>query len=284
MGKPEEHKVALLFTDITERKEAQEALKEARNALARQNQMLDQTVQERTAQLQETIMELEAFSYSISHDMRSPLRAMQGYAETLLHEYRDKLDTTGIHYLERIHKASSRLDLLVREVLAYSRVAKGKIELKPLNLEHVITDITQNYPDLHPSKIHVVVSPLPLVIGHEGLLTQIVSNLLGNAVKFSTPGKFPEMRISSETKGDEVKIWFADNGIGIAPQHHEQIFQIFGRVYPEKKYEGAGIGLAIVRKAAERMGGSAGVVSELGKGSRFWITLNRAQEFESEPA
>lgn len=114
------------------------------------------------------------------------------------------------------------------------------------------------------------------MLGHEGLLTQLVSNLLGNAVKFHSPDVSPEVRISAETSGEEVKVWFEDNGIGIAPQHHEQIFQIFGRVHPEKKYEGAGIGLAIVRKAAERMGGSAGVISEIGKGSRFWITLKKA--------
>ncbi|EEF62614.1 PAS domain S-box protein [Pedosphaera parvula] len=276
IGEPEQRKVAILFTDISERKKAEIALKEAQMALARQNEFLDQTVQQRTAKLQETIMELEAFSYSISHDMRSPLRAMQGYAEALLQDYQSNLDDQAKHYLERIHRSAARLDLLVRDVLAYSKVAKGDMQMKTINLEHLIGDIVQNYPNLHSSRIQVTASPFPPVIGHEGLLTQIVSNLLGNAVKFSYPGQLPEVAISAETMGPDVRIWFADKGIGIAPEHHEQIFHIFGRVYPDKKYEGTGIGLAIVRKAAERMGGSAGVVSELGKGSQFWITLKRS--------
>jgi PAS domain S-box-containing protein len=262
--------------DITEQRRAAEALNDARQALAQQNQVLENTVQQRTASLRDTIMELEAFSYSISHDMRAPLRAMQGYSDALLNDYHAKLEPEAAHYLQRISRAASRLDLLIRDVLAYSRIVKGDVDLKAINLETLIADIIQNYPNLHPSKIRVVVSTLPTVMAHEALLTQVISNLLGNAVKFSNPQIQPEVRISAETNGSEVRICFEDNGIGIDSQHHQQIFQIFGRVYPEKKYEGTGIGLAVVKKAAERMGGTAGVQSALGKGSRFWITLKRA--------
>ncbi len=263
--------------DITERKRAAQALIEARLALAAQNQVLEDTVQQRTARLKETILELEAFSYTISHDMRAPLRAMQGYADALLEDYKDKLDPEAAHHLQRIHRAAFRLDLLIRDVLAYSRIAKGEIEFKAVDVGAVISEIVQNYPNLGPGKIRVEVSPLIPVMAHEALLTQIVSNLLGNAVKFSNPNVFPEVRISAERIGSDVRLWFADNGIGIDPQHHQRIFQIFGRIYPEKRYEGTGIGLAIVKKSAERMGGSAGVESELNKGSRFWVMLKSAE-------
>ena len=264
-------------TDITDVRSAQEALKEAQNALAEQNQILDRTVQERTARLQETITELEAFSYSISHDMRSPLRAMQGYADALLQDYKGKLDAQGEQYLQRILRGANRLDLLIRDVLAYSKVAREQIQLQVIDLEALIRDIVQNYPNLHSSHLEVKILPLPKVWGHEGLLTQVVSNLLGNAVKFCRPGTPPRATISADTHEGKIRVWFEDNGLGIAPEHHKQIFEIFGRVYPESKFEGTGIGLAIVKKAVERMGGGVGLVSELGSGSRFWLTLKGVQ-------
>jgi signal transduction histidine kinase len=116
--------------------------------------------------------------------------------------------------------------------------------------------------------------PLHRVLGHEAYLTQCITNLLGNAVKFVPPRVVPEIRIRSERLDGKVRLWFEDNGIGIDPSHHERIFQIFGQVYPEKKYGGTGIGLAIVRKAVQRMNGEAGVESGMDKGSRFWLVLN----------
>jgi PAS domain S-box-containing protein len=244
--------------DVTEQKRASE--------------VLEGMVQERTAKLKETIAELEAFSYSISHDMRSPLRAMQGYADALLEKYQRQLDETGARYLERIQRGALRLDLLIQDVLAYSKVAKGEVALKEVDLDVIIRDVIQNYPhiDAHGCQ------PLPKVVGHEAYLTQIISNLLGNAVKFVSPGTQPEVRVWTEIEGPTVRVWIEDNGIGIDPSHHGDIFQIFGRVYSDKKYEGTGIGLAIVKKAAERLGGSVGVMSELTKGSRFWLTLRRS--------
>jgi PAS domain S-box-containing protein len=269
--------VSKILRDITDRKRAEEALREAQEELRRHAEHLEEQVAERTARLRETIQELESFSYSVSHDMRSPLRAMQGYAEALLEEYEGKLDPTGQDYLKRIGRAASRMDLLIQDVLAYSRVAKGEIQLRKVNVEGVIRDVIQNYPALQPDRATIkTVSPIPEVMGHEAYLTQIVSNLLTNAVKFVEPGKRPEVEIRGNAEGDLVRITFTDNGIGIAPEHHNQIFQIFGRVYSDKKFEGTGIGLAIAKKAAERMGGSVGVDSQLGRGSHFFVLLKRA--------
>jgi PAS domain S-box-containing protein len=264
-------------TDVDEVKRAQDALKAAQDELRKHADRLEEQVEQRTAQLKETIQELEAFSYSVSHDMRSPLRAMQGYSDALLAEYSDKVGETGAEYLRRIRRSASRMDLLIQDVLAYSRVAKGEINLKVVSVENVICDVIQNYPSLQPDQADVLVnSPIPEIIGHEAYLTQIVSNLLTNAVKFVGPGIKPVVTIRNRVEGDMVRIEFTDNGIGIAPKHQKQIFQIFGRVYPEKKYEGTGIGLAIAKKAAERMGGCVGVESEAGSGSTFFVVLKRA--------
>ena len=263
--------------EIDRRKKIEEQLRTAQDALQSHAENLETLVTERTAKLRETIGELEAFSYSVSHDMRSPLRAMNGYSDALLDEYGAKLDEVGRDYLHRIKRAASRMDLLIQDVLAYSRVAQGEIPLQPVDLNTVIHDVIQHYPSLQPDRASINVAKLPRVIGHEAYLTQAVSNILTNGVKFVAPGTFPKILISSETQGDDVRLSFEDNGIGIAPEHRSRIFQIFGRVYSEKQYEGTGIGLAIAKKAAERMGGTIGVESELGRGSCFFLVLKAAK-------
>jgi signal transduction histidine kinase len=247
--------------DITERKAFQAEL--------------ERQVAERTARLKESIGELEAFSYSISHDMRAPLRAMEGYAEALMSDYADRLDAEGRHWLDRISRSARRLDSLIKDVLAYSRMAKGEVDLAPVDLERLVDDILAANPEFQPPRARIIVEkPLHQVIGHEASLTQCVTNLLGNAVKFVAGGIVPEIHIRTERLDGKVRIWFEDNGIGIDAAHHRRIFEIFGQVHPEEKFQGTGIGLAIVRKAAQRMSGDVGVESQLGQGSRFWLILN----------
>jgi PAS domain S-box-containing protein len=263
--------------EIDRRKITEEQLRDAQATLCSHAENLETLVAERTAKLRDTIGELEAFSYSVSHDMRSPLRAMNGYSDALLEEYGAKLDDTGRDYLQRIKRAASRMDLLIQDVLAYSRVAQGDVPLKPVDLNTVIHDVIQHYPSLQSDRAHITIQPnLPLVIGHEAYLTQAVSNILTNGVKFVPPGTFPFITITAQTEDGHVRVFFKDNGIGIAAEHRSRIFQIFGRVYSEKQYEGTGIGLAIAKKAAERMGGSIGVESELGRGSCFYLILKAA--------
>ena len=236
---------------------------------------LERQVQERTVRLAETVGELEAFSYSISHDMRAPLRAMEGYAKALVMDYQDRLDPQGRHWLDRINRSAHRLDSLIKDVLAYSKVAKEEIELSPVDLTGLIEDIITTNPEFQPVQARIVVEkPLHRVLGHEAYLTQCVTNLLSNAIKFGRDGVAPVILIRSERLDGKVRLWFEDNGIGIDPAHHERIFQIFGQVYPEETYGGTGIGLAIVRKAVQRMNGEVGVESQLNKGSRFWLVLS----------
>ena len=231
---------------------------------------------QRTASLQATVTDLEAFSYSISHDVRTPLRAMQGYAEALLEDENAALSEEGKEYLSRIRRASLRLDRLVQDVLTYSKVSKNEATLQQVNVAVLMEEVLHNYPELTEKATITIETPLPVVMAHESYLTQCISNILGNAIKFVAPGVQPEIKIGAESQGENVRIYFSDNGIGIAPEHQERIFKLFGRIHPDNAFPGTGIGLTIVKKAIERMGGSVDLESEPGRGTCFWLTLRKA--------
>jgi PAS domain S-box-containing protein len=276
-GKGEVVGFTKVMRDLTEAKQMEEELRDSREKLRSHADELELRVRDRTAKLQETISELEAFSYSVSHDLRAPLRAMQGYSQFLAEDYADKLDETGKDYVRRISTAATRLDKLIQDILTYSRVARAEIESKPVDLGKLITEVIQSYVSFQRAHIQIR-RPLLTVMGHEGSLTQSISNLLGNAIKFVPQNRKPEVNIWTEMRGNNVRLCFQDNGIGIGPEYQRRIFDMFEQAHFTQNYEGTGIGLAIVKKAAERMGGEVGVESELGKGSTFWMELPRAEE------
>lgn len=258
--------------DVTEQHETQERLHQS-------HELLEQRVNERTAELRATLQEIEAFSYSISHDLRAPLRAMLGFAEVALRWGGDQLQPEVKDCLRRIMDAGVRADRLVQDVLAYSRVSRDKFHLTRVDLDQFVRDTIAQYPDFQPPKSDVrVQSPLSPVVAHEALLGQCLTNLLSNAVKFVAPGTAPQVKVWTESKQDShcTRLWIQDNGIGIAAQNVGRIFNIFERVNSNSQYSGTGIGLAIVRKAVERMGGVVGVESQPGQGSKFWIQLKAA--------
>ncbi len=247
-------------TDITGYKQLQEHLEEE--------------VKQRTARLQESNAELEAFSYSLSHDMRGPLRAILSFTQFVIQDCEAELSSTAREYLEKASGAAQRLDQLIQDVLALSRVSREQVVLKSVDLDRLVRDIIRERPELQePSAEMRIQGTLLPVRGHEALLTQIVSNLLGNAVKFVARGTKPQVRVWSEPRAGKVRLWVEDNGIGIEERAQERVFELFGRNQRAKDYEGTGIGLAIVRKAAERLGGRAGVESRLGSGSRVWVDM-----------
>jgi PAS domain S-box-containing protein len=237
-------------------------------------QVLEHTVAERTVQLQELVGELEAFSYGISHDLRAPLRAMRGYARSLIDDYAKHLDADAVERLNRIERASTRLDLLVRDVLAYSTISRRKIDLKPVALKPLIEDVLHQDPEFQKNRRFISIDGVShTVLGHEAYLMQCFSNLIGNALKFVARGEPPNVRITSERIDDRIRVTVSDNGIGIQPEHHDRIFKMFGRVYSEKDYAGTGIGLVIARKAVLRMGGEIGFISPAGQGTEFKFSL-----------
>jgi signal transduction histidine kinase len=306
-GQTDGHQVARAIRYAIERSRVEEALQETQAALREANEELERRVAARTAQLAEMVSNLEDFSHSVTHDLRAPLRAMRAFAQFLCEECAACTSTAAHDYAQRIITAAARMDKLIVDVLHYSRAARGELSLAPVNVSRLLRGIIESYPAFHSPQVEIrIEEPLPQVLGNEALLTQCFSNLLDNAVKFVTPGVAPRIRVRAEARGVQspkskvqgpsvdnasgnadqpsrldfghrtsafpfVRLWFEDNGIGIPAEAHERIFQLFQRL--DQSYEGTGVGLAIVRKGAEKMGGRAGVESAPGQGSRFWLDL-----------
>jgi len=167
------------------------------------------------------------------------------------------------------------MDELILGLLDYSRVSREDIPKERVALNQAVQEaIRRRRDDLQMRKADIVVEePLPDVLGHRDALVQVLSHLISNAAKFVAPGVDPHIRIRAERRDTIIRLWIEDNGIGIDPQYHDRVFGVFERLHKQKAYAGTGIGLAIVRKSMERMGGRVGVESEVGKGSRFWIEL-----------
>ena len=290
VGAPEERKVAVLFTNITERKRTEEALRAAQEALARTNAELEHKVQERTAKLQETVSELEHFSYTITHDMRAPLRAMQGFTHLMLKgDCRECARALSRDYLGRIQVSATRMDALITDALQYSQTLRGEFPVEPMDVAALLRGMLDTYPNLLQAEIRLE-GDFPPVLGNEAALTQCFSNLLSNAVKFVAPGTTPRVRVRAElvTREEEsinhqpsainqyVRLWFEDNGIGIPKEYQERIWEMFQVL--KKSPDGTGVGLALVRKIVGRLGGRTGVESEPGQGSRFWVELKAARQ------
>jgi signal transduction histidine kinase len=275
---------------------------------------LETKIAERTAHLYEIIAQLESFSYTIAHDLRAPIRSLKVFTEILLKDYAASMPETGQTLLRRLLRASNRLDALTRDLLQFSRIVRQDVKLEPVDIAELVHEIVAVTPPLQEGAL-IMVPSLGVVRAQRTLLQQCVSNLLDNALKFVAPEIAPRIIVSAELRGPEattdhpardatfnaflpspaldiptvpaslqassedsprIRIWIEDNGIGIAPAMHEKIFGIFERAGGVDHVEGTGIGLAIVARAMHQMGGTCGVESELGHGSRFWLELPAA--------
>jgi signal transduction histidine kinase len=271
--------IATLHSASQQLEEKSSRLEASEKNLAAHAADLERIVAERTARLEETITELESYSYTIVHDLRSPLRAMQGFSHVLVVDYADKLDVRGADYLRRIERAAQRLDVLIQGVLSYSDIGQAKMELQPVDLEVVVDQVINHYPTIHDARAGIeIVPPLGRVIAHEAFLAQALSNLLENAIKFVQAGTPPQITIRAETRGPNIRLHVVDRGIGIPATGLANIFKPFHRGHEAAGYVGTGMGLAVVKRAIERQGGTVGVFSEPNNGSDFWLELPRALE------
>ncbi|HYG34319.1 MAG TPA: ATP-binding protein, partial [Clostridia bacterium] len=252
--------------------------------LKRHAENLESMVRDRTVKLREMVSEMEHMSYSIVHDMRAPLRAIQGFITMIEKEEGGRLSVKSQDLFDRIITSTNRMDLLITDALNYNKAVRSELHLKSVDAGKLLRDMVRSYPEFQPSRAEVrVEGEFPLVQANEAGLTQCFSNLLSNAVKFVRPGCKARVRAWAERRGGTVRMWIEDEGTGIPKEGQEKIFQMFQRMHGTE-YEGTGIGLALVRKVMERMGGRAGVESEEGRGSRFWLELKAAESAEERPS
>ncbi len=263
---PEEGLLYIFARDITARRLAEEKILS-----------LNEQLEKRVLQLTETNQEMETVTYSIAHDLRAPLRSMLGFARAILEDYGAKLDAPGQEFANRIVHSAKRMDDLIQDLLSYSRLSREEIELGAVNLEAALDEVLrQCEPQVREKEAEIRVQPpLSDVWAHKGLLVQLLVNLVSNSLKFVAPGVKPSVRIWTEEGDACVRLSIQDNGIGIATAHQQRIFHVFERLHSAEQYPGTGIGLAIVSKAAERMGGRVGVESQPQQGSRFWVELHK---------
>jgi signal transduction histidine kinase len=243
--------------------------------MTERKRLLDQLSQH-AKELEQTNADLEAFSYTVAHDLRAPLRAIDGFTTAALEDYRDQLPGPVRDYLQRVVSSSERMDRLISDLLQYSRLARADLKVSHVDVREAVDEALEHFDDEARSKVAVNVAPGLLAIAHQPTLIQVVINLLSNALKFYPPGTTPHADVHAFREGQNIIIQIRDEGIGIERVHQEQIFRAFERLHGVDKYPGTGIGLAIVDRGVSKMGGKVRVKSAPGEGSTFSIEVRAA--------
>lgn len=234
----------------------------------------EELVQQRTAELQTANEELKAFTYTVSHDLRAPVRAVQGFTNAIREDGQD-LDPRIRAHVNNIAAAADCMDTLIADLLSYSQISFKDIHIERVDTGNLFNEVVREMAaEIAKADGQVIlIGGLPGVMANHAILTQITLNLLSNAIKFTKVGVRPLIRIWADKDEAYARLFIKDNGIGIAPADHKRIFDVFIRLHGMDRYPGTGIGLASVRKGMERMGGTYGVESVPGQGSTFWLEL-----------
>jgi signal transduction histidine kinase len=266
-----EHFVAV-FDVITARKEVEERIRQF-------NLELEERVHQRTAQLEAANKELEAFSYSVSHDLRAPLRAVDGFAGILAEDYAGRLDEEGQRVVGVIRHEATRMGQLIDDLLAFSRVGRGPMRSEEIDLASLARTVFEECAaGAVGRRIQLKLNPLLPARGDPSLIRQVLANLLSNAIKYTGPRTEAEIELGSRVEGNENIYWIKDNGVGFDPRYVGKLFGIFQRLHTEDQFKGTGVGLALIQRIVVRHGGRVWAEGKLNEGAVFSFTLRNGKE------
>ncbi|MCP5463518.1 MAG: PAS domain S-box protein [Deltaproteobacteria bacterium] len=227
-------------------------------------------------ELKQSNQELEQFAYVASHDLQGPLRRIVSYSDILKEEMGPKLDEDNLSYLDRVVGSASKMQVLIADLLQFSRAGKTDLEWESVSIKELIDGVLNDLEaEITEKRATIEVGPMPSLVGAKTLLHQLFLNLIGNAIKFCPAGKVPHVAIESRDNGKVFEFWVKDNGIGIESKFSDRVFQVFQRLNLQSEFPGTGIGLAICKKVVERHGGKISFESEPGKGTTFYFKLSR---------
>ncbi len=293
-----------VVVDITERKQVAEELEKHRNHLeemigirtaeldkriseteqlnsAMVNLMEDlrvsnDSLETRTQQLSEANKELDAFSYSVSHDLRAPLRAVAGFSQMLVEDYGDKLDEEGQHQLDVIQNSAQQMGQLIDDLLAFSRLGRRELRMSDINVRAIAEEVIKQFQIFEPERtMRLKVDALPPALGDQSMIREVLMNLLSNALKYSAIRETAVIEISGKTDGNESIYSVRDNGVGFDMKYAGKLFQVFQRLHSTEEFEGTGIGLALVQRIIHRHGGRVWAEGQVNQGATFYFSLPR---------
>jgi PAS domain S-box-containing protein len=256
-----------IILDVTEKKRAEEQIREL-------NASLELRVIERTRELQEAIGDLEAFSYSVAHDLRAPLRAIEGFSAALLDDHAASLDEEGLDFLQTICRNTQRMNQLIDDLLEFSRLGRKEMSFVPVQMNGLVAEVIEDLMPLHVGRsFDFAIADLPVLAVDRSMFRQVLTNLISNAMKFTGRVALPRIEIGTERTDTEVVCWVRDNGAGFDMQFKEKLFGVFQRLHSETSFKGTGVGLAIVARVVSRHGGRVWAEGEVDQGACFWLAL-----------
>ncbi len=262
------------IVDVTKERMSRHLIDAAQEQVRRLNAELEERVQQRTRELEASNAQLESFCYTVSHDLKAPLRAICSFAEILEEDLTTVLPEDRVRGVRAIATSARRMDALLADLLEFTRISRCELKLRPIDTGALLKKVVAVSAQPHVSVS--LAEPFPMVLAHDAALERVFANLITNAQKFIRPGVSPVVRVSAEARSGRVRFSVEDNGIGIALEHHERVFGVFERLHAQHEYPGTGVGLAIVKTYIEKMNGTVGLESTVGSGSRFWIELAQA--------
>ena len=264
------------FIDITERKEIEKKIREL-------NDHLEERVTARTQELIEVNKALESFSYSVSHDLRAPVRAIIGFATIIQQEYGEGMPVDQKELFAHIESNAKRMNIIIDDLLTLAKFGKGKLHITAVDMTRLFKCVWTNIKHLNQHHAVLELPELPLVEADMSLIEQVLTNLISNAVKYSSKKDHPIVAVSFKDESDKITFYVKDNGAGFNMEHYNRLFAAFQRLHSMREFEGTGVGLVLVKRIIEKHGGKVGAHAKIGEGATFWFSLPKNIK-KQEPA